>query len=943
VSDQPAGAGVLLGRDRERDLLRTRIEALGGRRRSAALILRGPRGSGLSALLEAAVVDAVAAGALVARATCSPSESHLPFGMVLQLAASVTESEEAGDSSLTRPLWGGGPPGRRSSIATVAGLCSGFLAVARRRPLLIAVDDAHWADPQSLAWLRAMVSRSNQAPVLMLCSTALPLAEPGSVEELPVRPLPEDVLSRLARAWCRAGPDEDAALVRSLAAACGGLPAVLRAMTERLAHGAPHTGDPAAVPDLAARVLVERAGTVLDGLSADALSLARAMAVCGRAGGFELAAALAAPLDGAWRTALDELVCLGLAGRDPDPALADGVPVRVLTAMTAADRSLLACRAAELGHHSAIADERLAELVMRAPALSTGWSGELLYRVAARRRAEGDPAAAAGLLLRALRDDAAADRPRLLTELALAEVADRPQASDLRLCEVLGEGPQETAVGTLLRAADLLLCRGDARTAHRAIASACRRLRGADALALGAMGWIAAEDSDTDPALPVPPLPELDGLPADRATGPAADPVVEPVVTGVIAWRLAAQGRRRDLVRTIATRALHAPGNSPPFLPRLRACRALLLAGEVGAALRGLDQVHLDARRAGAGMPAALARIGRAECQLARGRPGRASEELAGARRELPPEVWHPRLLPWLFAFEARGYLAAGDVEAAERVLETDLPLAAAQGTAWAHLSYARGALHLALAAPAAALPHFLACGRALTSRGMTNPALCDWRSVAAEAHAVRGERTAAAALIQDAADRARAWGEPLTAQRVHLLAVRSGCGTVTRDLAGTGEPPGASGDDDGRRADPKPAEAAARLSEGDQRIAKLAAAGWSNAARGGRLVQRRHRTVPLGQHPYRRGPTHHDLPAVGAHRPQAARRPVPARPGARRAAGHRHRRHAHRSGLRARQLKGGGSAPIPLPREGIGGRTRVPTGCRDASPGRGEGVRSLP
>ncbi|MFR0355211.1 helix-turn-helix transcriptional regulator [Streptomyces sediminimaris] len=836
--DESTETAVLLGRDHERDRLRTRIEDLVARRRSASLILRGPRGSGLSALLEAAVADAADAGADVAYATCSPSESSLPFGMVLQLAASVADGEECGDGSLTRPLRAG-PAGRHSSLATVAGLCAAFLAAARRRPLLIAVDDAHWADPDSRAWLRAMSSRSNQAPILLLCATVLPCAELANVEELPVRPLPEDALCRLAGTWCRGGPGEHPR-VRSLAEASGGLPAVLRAMGNRLTRGAPPTGDTTAMADLAAQVVARRAGPVLDGLSADALRLARAMAACGRAGGFELATMLAAPLDGSWRTALDELVCLGLARHDPAPALVDGVAVRVLGAMAAADRSRLACRAAELGRHSAIADERLAELVVRAPELSTRWSGELLRQVAARRRAEGDAAAAATLLMRALRDDAPAQRPRLLTELALAEVADRPQASDLRLREVLAEAPPETALGELVRAADLLLCRGDARTAHRSIASACRRRTGADVIALGAIGWIAAEDSDTDPVLPVAPLPELDGLPADCTPGPAADPVVEPVVAGVIAWRLAAQGRRRDLVRSVASRALHAPGTSLPFLPRLRVCRALLLAGEFDAALRGLDRVHLDARQAGAGMPAALARLWRAECELARGRPALAAEELAAARRELPPEAWHPRLLPWLLALEARGHLAAGDAEAAERVLEADLPPAATEGTAWAHFEQARGDLRLALAAPAAALPHFLACGRALTSRGMTNPALCDWRSTAAEAHAQRGERAAALALIRDAADRARTWGEPLTARRVHLLAVRSGCGGVTRDLAGTGAPPDAVGDDgrqrddrqcDSRQRDPrKPAGGAARLSEDEERIAKLAAAGWSNA-----------------------------------------------------------------------------------------------------------------
>lgn len=848
--DQEIRPLTLVGRDHELDLLRVRIDALISDRRSATVILRGRRGSGLSALLEAAVADAGAAGARVAVATCSPAESRLPFGMVLQLAASLGETDDpedsggAGGDALTRPLRASSPAASRSTVATVAGLCAGFLEVARRRPLLIAVDDVHWADPLSLAWLRAMESRMNQAPLLLLRATARQLPDPGAVESLPVRPLPELDMGRLARAWC--GEAAENAFVANVAAEAGGCPAVLRAMVNRLSRqGAAPAEDPSAIADSAAQVVAQRAGRALDGLSADALRLARAMAVCGRAGGFELATVLAAPLDESWQTALDDLVSLGLARIEGTPALAgEGVAAQVLGTMAAADRSVLARRAAELGHQSALADDRLAELVMRAQPMSPRWVEEVLCRVAARRRTDGDARSAAALLMRALRSDAPARRPRLLIELALAEVSGRPQASDLRLQEVLSDAAPHATLGELVQAADLLQCRGDARTAHRAIAMACQRIPGPDANALAAIGWLAAQDSDTEQLLPVPPLPELDEPLVDRARDPAADPIVEPIVAGVVAWRLAAQGRRRDQVRVLAATVLDSAGTSLPFLPRIRACRALLLAGDAAAALRGLDRVLLDARQAGAGMPAALARIERARCELTRGMPGRAAGELAAARRELPPDSWHPRLLPWLVALEACGHLVAGEVEAAERVLGTDLPPAAADGAAWAHLEYARGGLRMALADPAAALPHFLACGRALMSRGMANPAISDWRSMAALAHAAHGERADAAALVQVAADRARIWGEPLTTARVHLLAVRSGCGAITRDLVEAAPPPEGgdrdaaehagrydSGYDGGRqRTGRAPTDEAPPLSADDERVARLAAAGWSNA-----------------------------------------------------------------------------------------------------------------
>jgi DNA-binding CsgD family transcriptional regulator len=694
-----------------------------------------------------------------------------------------------------------------------------------------------------------MESRRNQAPVLLLRATALHRAEVGGFGALPVRPLPEDVMGRLARAWCDGVAEDSDSFAPSIAVAAEGRPGVLRAMVDRLIRqGTPPGEDAAAAADLVEQVLAQRAEQVLDSLCADGLSLARAMAVCGQDGAFELAAALAGPFDGSAQGALDDLVSLGLARSDAAdrPALAgDAVALRVLGAMAAADRSALARRAAELGHRSALPDDRLAELIMRAPPLRARWAEDVLCRVAVRRRTDGDTRSAAALLTRALADNPPVRRPELLIELALSEVSTRPLGADLRLQELLGDATLLATPGELVRAADLLQCRGDARAAHRSIAMACQRLAGPEALALAAIGWLAVQDSETDPILPVPPLPQLDDLPERRASRPAADPTVvsiaEPVLAGVLAWRLAAQGRRRDQVRALAMTALRpadAMTATTPFMPRICACRALRLAGDTAAAMRGLDQVLLDARQVGAGMAAALARMERAACELARSRPGRALDELEAARREQPLASWHPRLAPWPVALEASSQLAAGDIEAAERALNADLPPEAADGVAWAHLEYARGNLHLALADPEAALPSFLACGRALTSRGITNPAVAHWRAMAATAHAALGDRAAAAALVQDAADRVHAWGEPLTTALVHQQAVRSGCGAITLPLVETTAPPpdarhhAAHDTGDGASHHPvdrNPANEPPPLSADEERIARLAVAGWSN------------------------------------------------------------------------------------------------------------------
>jgi ATP/maltotriose-dependent transcriptional regulator MalT len=300
----------------------------------------------------------------------------------------------------------------------------------------------------------------------------------------------------------------------------------------------------------------------------------------------------------------------------------------------------------------------------------------------------------------------------------------------------------------------------------------------------------------------------------------------------VAAWRLARAGTGRALARELARRALGPAGADRPCTPRVYAARALRYAGDVVEAVRALDAVVRDARGAGAPMPAAFALLERAVSELVRGNLSRADEDVDAARTELPLTSWHPSLLPRLVAVDAARHLARGDADAAERVLGADLPAGATDGTAWAALRYVQGCLRMALADPAAALPYFLDCGRVLGTRRWTSPAGPAWRSMAAAAYAATGDRTAAATLIRDATDRARAWGAPDIRRQVHALAARTGCADAARhhaeavallpagwcppaatEAAGTGGPAGGI---------PLPGE--------DERLATLVAAGWANA-----------------------------------------------------------------------------------------------------------------
>ena len=55
------------------------------------------------------------------------------------------------------------------------------LAGARSQPLVLAIEDLHWADPTSLDLLRALADRGAQAPLLLLATARPEFRSPWSL------------------------------------------------------------------------------------------------------------------------------------------------------------------------------------------------------------------------------------------------------------------------------------------------------------------------------------------------------------------------------------------------------------------------------------------------------------------------------------------------------------------------------------------------------------------------------------------------------------------------------------------------------------------------------------------------------------------------------------------------------------------------------------------
>src|SRR4051794_2454363 len=140
-----AVSSTLVGRRRERSLLTGAAESA-ARGASRTLVLRGPAGSGKTALL-----DELAAGAREAtglRATAVETESVLPFAGLHELLRPILGEVErlpAPQAAALRAALAMAPPDPSAERFTVyAATLSLLAAAAEQRPLLALVDDAHW-------------------------------------------------------------------------------------------------------------------------------------------------------------------------------------------------------------------------------------------------------------------------------------------------------------------------------------------------------------------------------------------------------------------------------------------------------------------------------------------------------------------------------------------------------------------------------------------------------------------------------------------------------------------------------------------------------------------------------------------------------------------------------------------------------------------------------
>ncbi|WP_007024688.1 AAA family ATPase, partial [Saccharomonospora iraqiensis] len=198
--------GTLFGRAEELSTLHGLVaDARAGR--GGALVLKGEAGIGKTTLLDDAVSTATSGGLTVLRGTGLEPESGLPFAGLHLLLRTVLDTvgdlaPEDDTRVLRRALGTDGERTPRTGGDAPVGqaLLTLFDTLARRAPLLVVVDDAHWLDTPSAEALLFAARRADAHPVAVLLAardTHAPAFPAPGVPDLPLGRLDDTAVAAL--------------------------------------------------------------------------------------------------------------------------------------------------------------------------------------------------------------------------------------------------------------------------------------------------------------------------------------------------------------------------------------------------------------------------------------------------------------------------------------------------------------------------------------------------------------------------------------------------------------------------------------------------------------------------------------------------------------------------------------------------------------------------
>jgi DNA-binding CsgD family transcriptional regulator/tetratricopeptide (TPR) repeat protein len=772
-------AGPPVDRDGELTVLSAAVrDAAAGR--PGLVVLDAPDGRGRTTLMNSLLLEARAAGLRVLRAHGTAAGHTAPLSTVralLQpLSGGATRSASARHPT-ARP--GEDLRGRdvlaRSDVragdvphSVLAALHEVVRRAARERPLLIAVDDAHAAEPASLRFLAHVARRLAGLPVLLCVARRSGGGSPllDEIAALPMcrvlRPLPltQDGIGILARRLT--GTDVDDGFRAACRAATRGSPLLVTHLLTALRDARlPPTETALAALDTQA-LAAFRAGVVrlLDGQPTTVRRAARALAVLGDGTPRETCARLAALDPGAFARCLAALGALGLVDARPDGGswsfAHPQVRAAAVTRTSSDEKSLLHGLAARLLHESGADVMEVAEQLRQSPESATRpWARAVLREAARDMTLHGFPDRAVELLRPCVPPGHEGTcEPELLLDLGLAEGRVDPSAGAARLAVALDRltcpEARLTALGAL---AGALMRLGEVSRAT-ALIDRCRQY-GADSataersaqLLEAQLLLVATADRATYSRLLDSTSLDL-GLSGDT-TARRALLASRAVVCAARADRVA---EARDAARTVlahgtpVTDAVSTLGSAASVLLYTDRPRE-----SVEAFRQLLDAPHVRREEA---YPTLLALTAEAHARL-----GSLTEALRATTAALegvaPARATRLAALP--LAVRLHTLLDQGDL-AAGTALVQDLPDPMDdEAWQWNEVLCARGRLRLASDDIEGALDDLTECGRRQRAWHRTSPAVSSWWYWAGRSHLARGDRATARQLADDAIESARA------------------------------------------------------------------------------------------------------------------------------------------------------------------------------------------